>query len=321
MSIYLRFLNEVAQPNNEDELNFKQKHIIKHFIEPNANETQFTADEIKRIRNRADYEPGEDVDVYESRSLRFEPHVDLDDEDEDEDERGGDSEELDQILGALKRSRQAEINHKIIYEDEVVTAKAVDPAGGPWDEEESHNLYKLKMRKGPKDITGEPLEEDEVVTAKAVDPEGGPWDEEESHNLYKLKMRKGPKDITGEPLAEEEVVTAKAVDPEGGPWDEEESHNLYKLKMRKGPKDITGEPLAEADKPDAVDSLIAKTYEDLISECTACGCPNCNVTGTQAKVDSVLKRLSPSNRYRLQKLMNSNPANLQRVLDFANKYN
>lgn len=80
MKTFHQLLLEVSQPNSEDELNFKEKHVIDHILDPNAEEDQFTADEIRKFYNRADYKKGEDMAVYEQREL--EPDEDSDDVDD-----------------------------------------------------------------------------------------------------------------------------------------------------------------------------------------------------------------------------------------------
>lgn len=65
MKSFRQLVSEVAQPKAEDEINFKEKHVIDHIIDPNAEEDQFTADTIKKFKNKADYDKGEDMAVYE----------------------------------------------------------------------------------------------------------------------------------------------------------------------------------------------------------------------------------------------------------------
>ena len=110
MKKFRQIISEVAQPSSEDELNFKEKHIIDHILDPNAEEDQFTADHIQKFKNRADYGRGEDRDVYEDVTLarRALPGQEGDDVDGDDDNDGVDAQ--------LLYRRHAQIKNKIIDE-------------------------------------------------------------------------------------------------------------------------------------------------------------------------------------------------------------
>jgi hypothetical protein len=80
MKTFSRILSEVAQPNSEDELNFKQKHIIDPIDHTVAPESTFSGavdkddiDGMKRYRKNkrlADYQRPDDEDVYEAVTLK-----------------------------------------------------------------------------------------------------------------------------------------------------------------------------------------------------------------------------------------------------------
>ena len=165
-----RQISEVAQPRAEDEINFKQKHVIDHILEPNAEESQFTADAIKKFINRSDYKNGEDIAVYEQH---FMTHDAYGNEDADIDNDG----DADMTDHQLRYRRKAHIKHKIVDEacsssfmrarKKAITKKlqqeglldVIEPVGGEYgDEEESHVSYKKKNQTSP-DHTGEPLTE------------------------------------------------------------------------------------------------------------------------------------------------------------------
>lgn len=66
MKTFKQLIAEVAQPNNEDELNFKEKHSIEVIDHPASKEHQHSAEK-KSPKRRADYNPGEDEEVYEAK--------------------------------------------------------------------------------------------------------------------------------------------------------------------------------------------------------------------------------------------------------------
>lgn len=68
MKTFKQLIAEVAQPNNEDELNFKAKHSIEVMDYPASEESQHSAKK-KSPRRRADYAEGEDEEVYEATKL------------------------------------------------------------------------------------------------------------------------------------------------------------------------------------------------------------------------------------------------------------
>lgn len=110
MKTFRRIIAEVAQPSSEDELNFKEKHVIDHILDPNSEEDQFTADEIAKFYNRADYKKGEDMAVYEGVTLT---RRDLPGQEDDDVNNDGTNSMTD---AQLKYRRHAQIKNKIIDE-------------------------------------------------------------------------------------------------------------------------------------------------------------------------------------------------------------
>jgi hypothetical protein len=111
MKSFKKLFSEVAQPKSEDELNFKDKHIVQVSPHPVAHDDQHTGDttdgvvnaktdRAKKHKRLADYKKGEDMSVYEGMHL--------------------DDEDLDQ---RYDRERRKEIRDKIIDE------KKLDPVG------------------------------------------------------------------------------------------------------------------------------------------------------------------------------------------------
>jgi hypothetical protein len=158
MKTFKSLIAEVAQPAAEDEINFKEKHVIDHILDPNAEEDQFSANKIKKFKNRADYAPGEDKEVYEAnRQLKDIPYEDGRSDkrksrkeidlktiiDEGLDYVGKEDSDIDND-GKLTKSdlflhaRRRAINKKLRKEgiDPLV------PAGGEFDSDESHRKYK-----------------------------------------------------------------------------------------------------------------------------------------------------------------------------------
>jgi hypothetical protein len=96
MKTFKQLIAEVAQPNNEDELNFKEKHTIEVIDHPVSNETQHSAEK-RSSRRRADYDEGEDEEVYEAK---LDP-VGKEDDDIDND---GDVDSSDEYLHARRKA-------------------------------------------------------------------------------------------------------------------------------------------------------------------------------------------------------------------------
>jgi hypothetical protein len=90
MKTFKQLIAEVAQPKSEDELNFKDKHEIDFIDHPESEEHQHTAEK-KAPKRLADYDGGEDEDVYEAN---LDP-VGQEDDDIDND---GDVDDSDEYL-------------------------------------------------------------------------------------------------------------------------------------------------------------------------------------------------------------------------------
>jgi hypothetical protein len=90
MKTFKQLIAEVAQPKSEDELNFKDKHEIDFIDHPESEEHQHTAEK-KAPKRLADYDEGEDEDVYEAK---LDP-VGQEDDDIDND---GDVDDSDEYL-------------------------------------------------------------------------------------------------------------------------------------------------------------------------------------------------------------------------------
>ena len=117
MKTFSQILAEVSQPNSEDELNFKEKHIIDPKDHPVAPEDVFSGnvdkddiDGMKRYRKNkrlADYQHPEDEAVYEGVTLKR----DLPGQEDNDADNDGDSDMTD---AQLKYRRHAQIKqHKI----------------------------------------------------------------------------------------------------------------------------------------------------------------------------------------------------------------
>jgi hypothetical protein len=112
MKTFSRILSEVAQPNSEDELNFKQKHIIDPIDHTVAPESTFSGavdkddiDGMKRYRKNkrlADYQRPDDEDVYEAVTLKR----DLPGQEDNDVDNDGDSDMTD---AQYKYRRHAQI--------------------------------------------------------------------------------------------------------------------------------------------------------------------------------------------------------------------
>ncbi len=181
-------MSEVAQPQSEDELNFKEKHIVQHILDPNSEEDQFTADKIKKFKNKADYAKGEDIAVYEANMNLKRDVPGQEDDDVDND---GDSDRAD---AQLRHRRHQEIKKKIIDEAEMSKPEM----------KKREDIVKgmKKSISGFKDRYGDRWKSVMYATAtkKAmgenvgpVTPAGGEFDSEETHKAYKQSNAKNVK--------------------------------------------------------------------------------------------------------------------------------
>ena len=114
MKTFKQLIAEVAQPNNEDELNFKAKHSIEVMDYPASEESQHSAEK-KSPRRRADYAEGEDEDVYEAKKLDpvGKANADIDND--------GDTDDSDEYLHARRAAIAKAMKEAI--------EKKLDPVG------------------------------------------------------------------------------------------------------------------------------------------------------------------------------------------------
>ena len=117
MKTFSKILSEVAQPNSEDELNFKEKHVIDPIDYTVAPESTFSGnvdkddiDGMKRYRKNkrlADYQRPEDEEVYEGVTLKR----DITGQEDNDVDNDGDTDMAD---AQYKYRRHAQIKqHKI----------------------------------------------------------------------------------------------------------------------------------------------------------------------------------------------------------------
>lgn len=145
MTKFRDLIFEVAEPIPGDEKRFKDKHKPEVIDDPNATDVQFDGGDIKKFVNLADYRPGEDVKVYESK----EP--DLIDDEPVRAPNPRTKIALTTRFFEPNRSKSDQIMRNVI---ESLLKDPVVPDGE--DLETSHLEYKRKNEKGH---TGEPLQE------------------------------------------------------------------------------------------------------------------------------------------------------------------
>jgi hypothetical protein len=246
MKTFHRIISEVAQPSSEDELNFKEKHVIDHILDPNSEEDQFTADEIAKFYNRADYKKGEDMAVYEGVTLA---RRDLPGQEDSDANNDGVKNMVD---AQLKYRRHVQIKNKIIDEE--------SRANGDWEKD----CAKVKKSKDPKFIS-KMIEKwgsrgsawlNHPALTETMDPVG---QEDDINNDGKVDksdayLRARRKAIARK-LQQEGLMDV--IEPVGGEYgDEEKSHVAYKKKNMSSP-DHRGEPV------DVKESLLDEVSRDL----------------------------------------------------------
>lgn len=69
MITFKRLMETVDELNSDDEQRFRDKHVIDKNDHPVADEGQFVADLEKDLSRYADYEEGEDEEVYEEKKI------------------------------------------------------------------------------------------------------------------------------------------------------------------------------------------------------------------------------------------------------------
>ena len=129
MKTFKQLIAEVAQPNNEDELNFKAKHSIEVIDHPASHEHQHSAEK-KSPKRRADYDENEDEEVYEAKKL---DPVGKEDDDIDND---GDVDSSDEYLHnrrkAIAKAMKEEIDSKYISKAlDAINARITKPGQPP----------------------------------------------------------------------------------------------------------------------------------------------------------------------------------------------
>jgi len=111
MKTFSKLLSEVAQPKAGDEIHFKAKHEIEKFPHSHAGDETFKGSTKKMPKRRADYEKGNDEDVYEA----MDP-VGKEDDDIDND---GDVDSSDKYLHARRKAISKAMKKKVKEEAEL----------------------------------------------------------------------------------------------------------------------------------------------------------------------------------------------------------
>lgn len=280
MKKFHRIISEVAQPSSEDELNFKEKHVIDHILDPNSEEDQFTADEIKKFYNRADYKKGEDMAVYEGVTLA---RRDLPGQEDDDTYNDG---VQDMIDAQLRYRRHAQIKDKILGEgkmtpaqmkkrEEIVLAmkKSLPDLKKKYGKDWENVMYAIATKQAMNEqADNSEWEQDCAKVKKSKDPKfvskmiekwgsrGGAWlnhpalnesldpvgqEDDDINNDGKVDKSdaylRARRRAIGKKLQQEGLTDV--IEPVGGEYgDEEKSHVAYKKKNQAKP-DHRGEPI------------------------------------------------------------------------------
>lgn len=286
MKNFRRIISEVAQPSSEDELNFKEKHVIDHILDPNSEEDQFTADSIQKFKNRADYAPGEDRDVYEDVTLarRALPGQESDDVDGDGDDDAADNQ--------LRYRRHAQIKSKIIDEakmtdaqvkkrEEIVMGLKKNAAdlkkryGKDWE----NAMYAIATKQAMNESDDAEWEKDSTKVKKSSDPKyvskmiekwgsrGSAWlshpafTKEVNEALDPVGKEDADVDNDGKITKSDAFLKARrkaiakklqqegltdVVEPIGGEYGDEEKSHVAYKKKNRKPADHRGEPVVES---------------------------------------------------------------------------
>ena len=96
MKTFKKLISEVAQPKPEDEKHFKEKHVVDKIPHPHADDTTFKGTTKKDKTRRADYETGQDEDVYEALDPVGKADADIDND--------GDVDSSDKYLHARRKA-------------------------------------------------------------------------------------------------------------------------------------------------------------------------------------------------------------------------
>jgi hypothetical protein len=154
MKTFKQLIAEVAQPNNEDELNFKEKHSIEVTDHPVSKEHQHSAEK-KSPKRRADYDAGEDDEVYEAK-------VDPVGQEDDDIDNDGDVDDSDEYLHT-RRKAIAKAMKKESKLDPV--GKEDDDIDNDGDVDSSDEYLHTRRKAIAKAMKKESLEEAEAMPA------------------------------------------------------------------------------------------------------------------------------------------------------------
>ena len=249
MKSFRKLVSEVAQPTSGDELNFKEKHIIDHILDPNSEEEQFTADDIKRATRRADYTDGDDAEVYEGVTLTRRP---LPGQEEDDMDSDGDEDMAD---AQLRYRRHAQIKNKIIDEDKGLDESEMTPAQIKKREEivmaMKKNAPELKKQYGDdwkavmyatatKQAMSEALDdvgcEDEDINNDGKVDKTDAYLRARRAAIAKKLRKEGLEDVLQPITRDKKKIVDEGIDPiepVGGEYDQSVSHSDYKDKNKK----------------------------------------------------------------------------------------
>ena len=327
MKWYKKLLSEVAQPTSEDEINFKEKHIIDHILDPNAEEHQFTADEIKKFKNRADYEKGEDIDVYEDVDLVR----DLPGQEDDDVNNDG---KVDNVDKHLKYKRHAEIKSKII--DESVKVEKQNYKWGKFINIEDGHSISYPMHP-----------EHQKIVKNIKDGETNTYKDEQgkhvtvSRNGNKLSFTAGihrstPTVVDRSHFLDENssfksLVTRlvnkklqseglEPVTPVGGDFDEDESHQNYKKGNMSTKLPAIGDNLNQEGVDLKKDKKGLKVFVEAYSRGSLKLSDNSSVslTNEDAKVlNSLFNGLNDKNKTKMENTLKSDKKGFNEILSFA----
>jgi Pyruvate/2-oxoacid:ferredoxin oxidoreductase gamma subunit len=252
MKTFSRILSEIAQPNSEDELNFKEKHVIDPIDHTVAPESTFSGavdkddiDGMKRYRKNkrlADYQRPDDEAVYEGIDLKRDiPGQEDDDVDNDGDKDMTDAQYKYRKHAQIKKYRIDETVYVIPEEilatekNAFHTAAANAHAAGKKHFAFAGKKYPVTMTKGAaKTFSGK------GGMSEGMDPVGKEDDDINNDG----KVNKSDKYLHARRKAISSSIREKIkegfgpVTPTGGEYDSEESHQRYKKSNSSKKEDV-----------------------------------------------------------------------------------
>ena len=252
MKTFSRILSEIAQPNSEDELNFKEKHVIDPIDHTVAPESTFSGavdkddiDGMKRYRKNkrlADYQRPDDEAVYEGIDLKRDiPGQEDDDVDNDGDKDMTDAQYKYRKHAQIKKYRIDETVYVIPEEilatekNAFHTAAANAHAAGKKHFAFAGKKYPVTMTKGAaKTFAGK------GGMSEGMDPVGKEDDDINNDG----KVNKSDKYLHARRKAISSSIREKIkegfgpVTPTGGEYDSEESHQRYKKSNSSKKEDV-----------------------------------------------------------------------------------